>query len=373
MSNIRHSLHAHPELSGNEHDTHDFIVKYLSVLNPDSLFQHIGGYGVIAVFNGREKGCNVAFRSDIDALPIQENNDIPYKSTVSNVSHKCGHDGHTAILLSLAEKISHNRPQKGNIILVFQPEEETGYGAQKIVDSGVLDELNTNVIFGIHNLPNFPEKSIVIKYGTFAAASCGLAVNLTGRQTHAAHPENGINPGLAVAEMINFLSSINNGDLSPEKFQQGTLIYTRIGEVAFGTSAGDAQIMTTLRAFSNSKMQNLVDNVINTFKEISSRHHLDFDYHFQDNFAAVENNTVFVDKIKETAQNGNFNIVEIEEPFRWSEDFSNYLKHYPGAFFGIGDGLNHPELHSPIYDFPDSIIDTASDFEIALFKTLNDN
>ena len=87
----------------------------------------------------------------------------------------------------------------------------------------------------------------------------------------------------------------------------------------------------------------------------------------------MENHTEFVDKIKETSQNGNFNIVEIDEPFRWSEDFSNYLKHYPGAFFGIGDGLNHPELHSPIYDFPDSIIDTASDFEMALFKTMNGN
>ncbi len=369
--NIRHYLHQHPEISGMEKNTHDFIVKTLKSYNADSIFERVGGYGVIATFKGINKGYNIAFRADIDALPIHETLDVEYKSVNENISHKCGHDGHTAILLRFAEKLSVSHDFCGNIILIFQPEEETGYGAGNIIRSEILTKLSVDYIFGIHNLPGYPENAIVVKNNTFAAASCGMIVDIEGRQTHAAHPEKGINPAVAVAEIIIALDDINKPPQSPyniNKFQQATLIYTKIGEIAFGTSAGQAQLMTTLRAFSNANMRQLRKYVINLIEDICKRHSLTLKYSFTDEFNAVENDNSCVDIIRKVASDNNITIIELEEPFRWSEDFSNYLIGIKGAFFGIGSGIDCCELHNPNYDFPDSIIDNTVDFFVKIVE-----
>ena len=364
--NVRHFLHAHPELSGREKHTHDYIVKYLTNLHPNFLAKHVGGYGIIASFYGKKQGKNIAFRADIDALPINDEINNAYKSHKVNIGHKCGHDGHIAILLTVADIISHNRQEYGNIILIFQPEEETGNGAQKIIDSGILDKEHVDYIFGLHNLPGYPIGSIIVKDNTFAAASCGLIAELTGIQTHAAYPENGINPGLTVGEIIKYLDDITTNHRDTVNFQQATLIYSRIGEIAFGTSAGDAEIMTTLRAYSNNDMKLLINNTVNKISEICKQKHIFLEYRFQDEFSAVENQKEYVDFIRSTANYNGYNLIEISKPFRWSEDFSNYLKKYKGAFFGIGDGIDHAELHSPLFDFPDDIIDTTALFDVKL-------
>ena len=129
---LRHHLHQHPELSGNEANTHNTIVSFLEKLKPTKLFTKLGGYGIVAVFEKAGAKRTVAFRADIDALPIDERQDKPYSSDTKNVAHKCGHDGHTAILLRFAEKIVENPPDC-NVVLIFQPEEETGKGAKKIM------------------------------------------------------------------------------------------------------------------------------------------------------------------------------------------------------------------------------------------------
>ena len=191
FASIRQDLHCHPGISGDEHYAHDLIVRQLNACHPDAVFTHVGGFGVVAIWGTEPSRPTIAVRGDIDAMPI---------------GHRCGHDGHTTILLQLAEEIGDKYPQSFNginIILVFQPEEETGTGSQKIIDAGILQQYNIKAIYGFHNLPGFPLGTVVLNYHTFAAASTGVIYRLTGRNTHASTPEKGLNPGLAVAESSN--------------------------------------------------------------------------------------------------------------------------------------------------------------------------
>lgn len=367
---LRHELHRHPELSGNEANTHNTIVSFLERLKPTKLFTNVGGYGVVALFSKDGAKTTIAFRADIDALPINETLPIPYCSDTKNVAHKCGHDGHTTILLRFAEKISQN-PPSCNVVLIFQPEEETGKGAKKIMQTGLLQSLHIDMVFGFHNIPQQPNRMIVVRHNTFAAASAGFVAKLKGRQTHAAHPENGINPGLAVAEIIEKFDIYSRSHCKPECFQQSTLIYTRLGEVALGTSAGDAEIIFTLRAFSNKDMAEILHFASSTLSEIGSKYHLETSYEIQEDFPAVENDNELTDFMTNTAIANGYETTEPDTPFRWSEDFSQYLTEFRGAFFGIGSGLETKELHHPDYDFPDRIIEPASDFLLHIAHSIN--
>ena len=367
---LRHYLHQHPELSGNEANTHNAIVAYISKLNPTKLFTNVGGYGIVALFGNRQAKRTVAFRADIDALPIDEKPDKPYSSDTKNVAHKCGHDGHTAILMRFAEKIAENPPDC-NVALIFQPEEETGKGAKKIMQTGLLQSLHIDMVFGFHNIPQQPCNEIVVRHETFAAASCGFVAKLVGRQTHAAHPENGINPGLAVAEMIENFDNYSRKHCNSSGLQQSTLIYTHVGEVALGTSAGEAEIIFTLRAFSNKDMSEILHFATSTLSQIGVKYQLETSFELREDFPAVENNRQLTDFIADTALKNGFATTEPATPFRWSEDFSQYLTEFKGAFFGIGSGLETKELHHPDYDFPDEIIEKSSDFLLHISHSIN--
>jgi len=358
---IRHLLHSHPELSGMEKYAHDILVRYLQALKPTHLHTNVGGYGLVAAWYRSDRYATVAFRADIDALPISETLAVDYRSEQEGVSHKCGHDGHTAILLRLAEVVATERSNV-NIVLIFQAEEETGKGATRILESGVLDGYGIDAIYGFHNLPQYSLGSVVLKKGTFAAASVGVAITMVGRQTHAAHPEEGINPAMAVADMIRLMNDYNAAHCSPTDFQQSTLIYTRIGEVAFGTSAGDAELMFTLRAYSNKKMSELLEYMNVRLNMVAKHYGLTLSVDYREPFSAVENTDENVDRLLTLASKQNKKIYTLDIPFRWSEDFAEYLTAYKGAFMGIGAGEDCMELHHPAYDFPDGLIEDAAMF-----------
>ena len=354
-TDIRHDLHSHPGLSGHEHYAHDLIVRQLESCHPDKVYTHVGGFGVIAVWGTRPSLPTIAIRADIDALPI---------------GHRCGHDGHTTILLQLAEFISlRGIPEGRNVLLIFQPEEETGLGAQKIIDAQILQQYNIRAIFALHNLPGFPLGTVVLNRHTFAAASTGIIYRLTGRETHASTPEKGINPGLAVAEIIQQLSRLNSKPSTPdEEFRQATLICVRLGEEAFGTSAGSADIMFTLRAFTNNAMEQFIAEANDSVAQIASRYHLALQQSLVEPFRATENDSLMVEQVEEVCGCRNQYLLT---PFRWSEDFSNYLLHYPGALFGIGAGEKQPELHHPDYNFPDALIPLAAQVFYNIIERVN--
>lgn len=347
---LRHLLHAHPQTAGNESFAHDTIVEHLMTLHPNRMETHVGGYGVVAVWGHDPTRDTIALRADIDALPI---------------GHRCGHDGHTTILLRTAGIIDSQRDSlRHNVLLVWQPAEETGTGAQAILDSGILQQYHIRAIYGLHNLPGYAAGNVVLCRHTFAAASTGIAYRLQGRPTHASTPELGINPGVAIAEIVRRFDSINANPQAAAPM--ATLICIRLGSPAFGTSAGDAEIMYTLRAFDNASMQRLVDETNAIVDQIAVQHGLTLSRTMHEPFRATENTPTLSDHIGTVAQRLGLTVVHRPEPFRWSEDFAHYLALFPGAMFGIGAGTGHPELHHPDYDFPDGITVPASDLFVAL-------
>ena len=351
---IRHDLHDHPQTAGNEQYAHDLIVSHLQELHPDKVYTHVGGYGVIAFWGKDPAAPTIAFRADTDALPM---------------GHHCGHDGHTTILLRLAGLIDGSLCCDGiatyNILLVWQPAEETGEGARAILETGILQQYNIKAIYALHNLPGYPLGTVVLCPRTFAAASTGVIYHLQGRETHASTPEMGINPGLAVSEIINRFHGLNgsNGD-----FRQSTLICVRVGEPAFGTSAGEALVMFTLRAFTNSAMEQLLAEANAAVDEIAARHKLKVDRALREPFRATENNGECVETIEKAAEEVPLRVRYQMEPNRWSEDFAEYLVHFKGAMFGIGSGEKHPELHHPDYEFPDDLIEPAAQLFYSIIK-----
>ncbi|MBK7291613.1 MAG: M20/M25/M40 family metallo-hydrolase [Chitinophagaceae bacterium] len=166
---LRHWLHAYPELSGVETKTAEHVAAFIGKLHPDKIVTNIGGNGVLVLFDSNKPGKTILFRSELDALPIQEINKFAYRSVTDGISHKCGHDGHTTILCGLAEKLSAEKPLTGKVYLLFQPAEETGEGAKLVVEDSQFD-IKPDYIFAFHNLPGYTKGTICCKEDLFSAS-----------------------------------------------------------------------------------------------------------------------------------------------------------------------------------------------------------
>lgn len=356
LATFRKKLHAQPELSGEEENTAKIITKALQEYHPTQIIQKIGGHGVAAIFDSKKPGETTLFRSELDALPIQEINNFGHTSKKQGVSHKCGHDGHATILVGLAEKISQNPPKKGKVILLFQPAEETGEGAQAVLKDPKFSDLHPDQIYALHNVPGFKIGEIICKPDTFTASVSSVAIQLSGKTAHAAEPENGINPDLAIAELILRLKKRNHTNPNAANFAVITTIYTQIGSQDYGISAGDGAIHFTIRCWEAKKLDTLKKEVETVVSEICEKHKLKHKLKWFYEFVANKNDKAHFATIKKAAEKNNFAFHLKEHPFKWGEDFGVFTQKYKGAMFGLGAGENTPALHNPDYDFPDELI-----------------
>lgn len=366
---LRKDLHKHPELSGKEEKTSERIVNYANKHSRDKITTGLGGNGIAVIFEGDRKGKTILIRCDLDALPIEEENEFEHKSVSQNVSHKCGHDGHMAIVSGLIPLLSENKIKSGRVILLYQPAEETGEGAELVINDEKFKELEPDYVFALHNLPKFETNTVLIRENGFAAASKGLIVKLRGKTAHAAHPERGIPPSVAVAELILGLRELKN-DKSLSDFSLVTIIHVRIGERAFGTTPGYAEVMATLRAYKNDDMDIMSSNAEKLIKEKAEEHKLKYEIEWVEEFPATINDKKCVEILRKAIEDNNFKMEEVEHPFRWSEDFGQFTSRYPGALFGIGSGKDHAPLHNPTYDFPDEIIVTGTKMFYSVINNL---
>lgn len=368
---LRKDLHRNPELSGGERNTSEKIKNFVKRFNPDKVLSDIAGNGIAFIFKGKESGKTILFRCELDALPIREQNEFEYKSSEENISHKCGHDGHMAILSGLASLYKYSKPEKGNVVLLFQPAEETGAGANEVLKDEKFKAVQPDYVFALHNLPGFPVNSIVLSTGIFACASKGMIIRLYGKTSHASQPERGLSPAPAAAAIIQNLPLIPDKILDENSFGLATVIHARIGDVAFGTSPGYAEIMLTLRAFEDEDLEKISATCEDIVREEAGKYGLKFSIEWTEEFPSSVNYDECVELIKSCSDKLNLQSVSIKEPFRWSEDFGHFLKKYKGALFGVGAGVNHPDLHNPDYDFPDEIISTSAELFECLVKEIN--
>jgi len=366
---LRRKLHQNAELAGRELNSSKIIRVELEALTPDELFHNLGGYGILAVFKGNRPGKTIMFRADMDAVPIKESS-WEYNSFNPEVSHKCGHDGHSTILLGLANKLQ-NRNFKGIIYLLFQPAEESGKGAQAVLQEEMFKNLSIDYCVGIHNLPSFEQNVIVTKSKTFASASSGMKLILLGKSSHASQPERGNSPVLAFTAIIEALHALPKLSSKFEDAAMITIVHACLGLEAFGTNPAEAVIMATLRSHHTKDLVKLQNRVETLCSNIAQAYELDCVISWVEEFPAVCNDDELAQLILECAPINKRSFLNLETPFAWSEDFAHFGKKFPSALVGIGAGLNQPPLHSTEYDFPDEIILPTIDFLFDLSLFLN--
>jgi amidohydrolase len=365
---FRKKMHANPELSEHESQTAKAIISFLKGCNPSKVITEVGGYGVLAIFDSGKEGDNLLLRADIDALPIEEINDFEHRSKTKGVSHKCGHDGHTAILLGLAKILSKNLPKEGKALLLFQPAEEIGKGAAAVLNDEKFKEFQPDWVFGLHNLPGFPMQEVVVKNDLFTASVVSLVVDLKGKTAHAAEPEHGVNPALTVSELLLQASIWSNNLPERDDFAVVTPVYVSLGSEAYGTSAGVAQLGFTIRTWTEDEMELLKAKIENFLIFLAEKHRLEMNFKYIEEFKACVNHPDAVKQIKRVAEDLKLKVSEPNLPFKWGEDFGLFTQSYKGAFFGLGAGKNQPTLHNPDYDFPDELIPTGTQLFYELCK-----
>ena len=349
-------IHIYPGLSGQEQETAKRIVKQLRKYHPTQIIENLGGHGVAAIYDTGNPGKTILFRADTDALPIQEINSFAHQSIYEGVSHKCGHDGHTAILVGLAEKLHQQPFSKGKIILLFQPAEEIGIGAKAVINDPKFKTLQPDFVFALHNVPGYPKGQIVCRTGTFNPAVVSVVIKLQGKKAHAAQAENGINPDQAIASLITKVHALQNYDQASEDYLKFTTIYTRIGTKDYGISAGEGELHYTFRSWTKVKLEGAKEQLTQLISDICSQHRLTYTLDWIYYFAASTNDEFAVNCIKQSAQKNSYSYHNKPTPFQWGEDFGLFTEKFPGAMFGLGAGEHTPALHHVDYDFPDDII-----------------
>ena len=327
-----------PECSGHEIETKKYIKTFLKDNTKLEVIDYRGG--IIALYNLGDFQNVIAFRADFDAVSMPG----------GMAAHLCGHDGHTAALLGVALELEKIKPER-NVLLIFQPAEETGEGASAMAD--LLEEYPVSEIYGCHNLPGYSLGKVYTKFDTFACASCGMTFYIEGEPSHAAYPENGKSPIRVITELFNSIEETRDGSLFNEN-SFATLIGSNIGQKAFGTAAEKAEVWVTVRADSEKEFTRVRDYLEYTVRRACEREKLNYRVEIQDVFPATVNDQECVDAIIKKCQGELLN-----SPMRWSEDFGHFLaRKYSsqGAFFGIGAGES-ATLHTKDYEYPDELLE----------------
>ncbi|MFC2949823.1 M20 metallopeptidase family protein [Virgibacillus sediminis] len=357
---LRHELHQHPELSNQEIWTKQHLIAFLQKHTKLKIVDK--GRWFYAVYQAGDNKKNIAFRADMDALPMEEAIDLPYASQFANVAHKCGHDGHSSTLAAFALEIDQNGSDQ-NIFFLFQHAEETGDGAAECVS--LLEENNIEEIFGYHNMSGLPYKSVNIIDGTAHYASKGMIIEMEGSPAHASQPEDGVNPAFAAAKIIDSIPEFTSPDNN-----KGTVLCTvvqvNIGEKAFGMSASKGELCLTIRAQYEEELDQLQKNLENLAQEQAGEYELQVNISYNDTFPETANHKASADKVRKVAEEKDYQLIEMKEAYRASEDFGHYTKKTKGAYFFIGNGEDYPPIHTSEYDFRDELIEVG----VEMFKGL---
>ena len=367
---FRRDLHRFPEISNEEEQTARRVLEFLSDTNPSEVLTNLGGFGVALVFDSGEPGPTILFRSELDALPIEEVAPIEHRSTVAGKSHMCGHDGHTTILAALARQFGRQKPARGRVILMFQPAEETGNGAAGVVADPRYEDIRPDFAFSLHNLPGTPLGHVRLKSGVVNCASRGMRITLEGKTAHSSMPETGVSPMWAIATLMPALVKLGSGSFHDDDFSMVTVTHASMGEPVFGIAPGHAELRITLRTRLDDRMAALCADAEAMAQEAASRNGLTavFDYH--EIFVASINEPEAVEHLRTALDAEGISHDESELPMRASEDFGTFGHGSKSAMLFLGAGTDHPQLHNPDYDFPDDLIEIGARIFMRTAKNL---
>ncbi len=367
---LRRHLHQNPDLSGEEGATSKIIQEFAKSHSEVEIIPDLGGTGLALVHSFQEEGPTVMIRCELDALPIEESNPFPYRSLKKDISHKCGHDGHMAIVAGILPWIKNSNIKKGRIVLLFQPAEETGKGAFAVINDQKFKTLKPDYIFALHNLPGEPVNSIIVVDEAFSSTVLSFSLLLYGKQSHASEPENGLNPASAISRIIPALNDFSTPNANHRDFALLTPVYMNMGAKAYGISAGKGELHYTIRTRSEKAMEVLKKKILKLITSICSEEKLTFNIEWFDHFPATVNDAKCNEIIKEVAIENDYQLTTKPHPFKFGEDFGWFSQHTKAAMFGLGAGINVPALHQNDYDFPDEILQTGINMFTSIIQKL---
>lgn len=357
---LRHELHAHPELSNNEIWTKAHLMEFVRS-NTDLEIIDKGKWFYVAYHGGGERHA-VGFRADFDALPIHETCALDYASKFPGIGHKCGHDGHAASLAGFALELYRLKPNR-EVYLVFQHAEETGDGAYECAD--FVSETGIKEIYAFHNQVAAELGEIKMCCGVSNCASMGMTIEFIGAPTHASLPECGKNPVYELAELALDCRAIST-ERNFKSSVFATIVQLEVGHHAFGVAASDGRLRVTLRAELDEDLESLRANLEKTARQRAD--HGGFCCHiaYEDVFPSTVNDISCCQKVKSAAEALGYKFAYFNSVNRGSEDFGWFLRQIPGALFFVGIGKDVPSFHTSDYDFNDGAIEYA----VEMFKKL---
>jgi amidohydrolase len=340
----RRDFHMHPELSNREERTSRVVAERLRALGLTDVRDHVGKYGVTALLVGAKPGPVVAVRADMDALPIQEVNDVPYKSLVPGVKHACGHDAHTTIELGVAEILSKMKDEiHGTIKFIFQPAEEGAPageegGAKLLIKEGALENPRPQVIFGLHTNPAQEVGTIGYHVGPAMASSDTFSITIHGKSSHGAQPQNGVDAVVVASQAVLALQNIRSRRIDPLEPLVLT-VGTINGGTRFNIIAGEVKMTGTMRTLNEDVRAHAVAMMRETLQNVTAAYGATFDLNFEDSNPVTYNQPSLVEETLPTIQRvvGTQNAIALK-PFMPSEDFANYQKVVPGFYYYLGVG-----------------------------------
>ena len=362
LTNIRHDIHAHPELGMEEHRTADLVARKLEEWGIE-VHRGVGGTGVVGVLRAGNGDQAVGLRADMDALAMGEANDLPYASRVPGKMHACGHDGHTTMLLGAARYLAETRNFNGTVNFIFQPGEEGAGGALAMLQDGLFERFPCNAIYAIHNRPNMPLGQFAIAPGPQMAGGAFFDISVRGKGAHGARPEESIDPVLAACHIATALQSIVARNVRPA--DTAVLSITKVmGGDAYNVIPQYATVSGTARTFRPETMDLIEANMIRVAEGVAAGFGAVATVDFRKIFAPLVNNPEETQIFGDVAADmvGEANIDRNKPPGMGSEDFAFMMEKVPGAYINLGNGES-AALHNQLYNFNDE----ATPFGSALF------
>lgn len=370
----RRHLHQHPELSDKEVETQKFIMAQLDEMGIE--YQPIARTGVVAVIRGREGGNTVALRADIDALPMQDSKDVPYRSKNPGVCHACGHDAHTAIALGVARYFAQRRDQfRGIVKLLFQPAEESIGGARRMVEEGCMDKPKVDYVIGKHVMPYLDSGEIEVKYGKLNASTDSLRITVKGKASHGAYPDTGVDALLAAAAVVQGAHTIVSRRVSPLES-----VVISLGTIQGGTKANticdEVVIRGTMRTVNESVRQATKEVLAKLVADTASAYGAEGKIRISPGYDALVNDDSIVDVIRQTAEAelGPEKVCLKEHPSLGAEDFSFFVNEAPGAFYHLGCGNKGKGItastHSIDFDIDEDCLSVGMFLDICIIDNL---
>ena len=372
MVEVRHQIHAHPELAFEEHATSDMVAARLKEWGYE-VHRGLAGTGVVGTLKRGTGKMRLGIRADMDALPIQETTGLPYASQLPGKMHACGHDGHTAILLAAARSIAQDPQFDGTLNLIFQPAEEGLGGGRVMVEQGLFKLFPCDAIFALHNMPGMPEGQFGFRAGAFMPSSDTVNITVRGKGGHGSAPHLSADPVVAAAHIVVALQTVVSRNVDPRE-----MAVISVGAIHGGEAANvipqNVTMRLTVRAFNPEiramLKQRITDLVQSQAQTMGVQADVDYDWRYP-SLINDEASTAFA---KQVALDwlGDKGVMPNLAPLTGSEDFSFMLQECPGCYLIVGNGQGEHHhtggcmVHNPGYDFNDAILPIAASYWVKL-------